>query len=217
MPTITFYLSPKLEFPTGDQETIKSKVQGKTLKVQLQKKDISDSKVKSGYKMGDEILDWIKGFKLSQQGFMLLKNKGKYDGKVKDLGEYDMFVTVNSKRHKATLLVEPARGVEVAPPEAPEPTFANAKVRSNCSGRQFQAKITSISLAGPTETGHGKIEYLGNALHAHVTNTESVAWEWHGNRMHIVATGKKNNQNKQQARGSTGKKLKTGQYDWDEG
>jgi hypothetical protein len=86
-------------------------------------------------------------------------------------------------------------------------TFANSKVKSLCK-QEFINKLVSIQLAGTGEKGHGKVPFLDDALHAHVTNTHSVAWNWVSGRVHVVAVGKKNNQNKVQ----DGKK--TMEYDW---
>ena len=216
MPPLNFYLDADTPFPPEDEKKIKSMV-GKILTVALQKGDIKNGQPDPSFKWRGVILDWIKSFKLSQTGFMQLKTNGVFDGRIKEFDDYELFVTVNSKRHKATLTVELAKGVVVEIPEPPEPSYENTKVKTACSSREFQAKIRSISLAGRTETGHGPVEYLDGALHAHVTNTHSVAWKWKGDKMHIVATGKKNSQNKQQARPGASKKLKTSQYDWDEG
>lgn len=217
MPPLNYYISQDIEFPEKDENLIKTKAKGKTRTVTMTKRDVDKGKVKNSIKWDDEILNWISSFNLSKPGLKILKDSASFDGKVKDFTDYDLFITVNSKRYKATLAVEAGDGVldeEVEPPAA---TFANSKVKSACSGAEFKAKIKSISLAGKTETGHGKVPYLGGALHAHVTNTHSLAWEWKGDKMHIVATGKKNNQNKQQKRGGKGPNLKTCQYDWDEG
>lgn len=86
-------------------------------------------------------------------------------------------------------------------------TFSNAKVKGLCNADAMK-KLLSIQLAGTSETGHGKVPFLDNALHAHVTNTMSVGWKWVSGHVHVVAVGKKNNSNKVQ----DGKK--TMEYDW---
>ena len=86
-------------------------------------------------------------------------------------------------------------------------TFANSKVKGLCKTETLN-KLISIQLAGTGETGHGKVPFLDDALHAHVTNTLGVGWKWVSGHVHVVAVGKKNNQNKVQ----DGKK--TMEYDW---
>lgn len=86
-------------------------------------------------------------------------------------------------------------------------SYANSKVKSLCKTEHVN-KLISIQLAGTGETGHGKVPFLDDALHAHVTNTSSVAWRWQSGKVHVVAVGKKNNANKVQ----DGKK--TMEYDW---
>jgi hypothetical protein len=89
-----------------------------------------------------------------------------------------------------------------------EITFANSGVKALCKP-DVMTKLISIQRAGTNETGHGKVPFLKDALHAHVTNTLGVAWNWVSGHVHVVAVGKKNNQNKVQ----DGKK--TMEYDWD--
>lgn len=86
-------------------------------------------------------------------------------------------------------------------------SFENTKLKSLCKTEHLN-KLISIQLAGTSETGHGKVPFLDDALHAHVTNTVGVAWKWRSGKVHVVAVGKKNNQNKVQ----DGKK--TMEYDW---
>ena len=86
-------------------------------------------------------------------------------------------------------------------------TYANSKVKALCKTETVN-KLISIQQAGTSETGHGKVPFLDDALHAHVTNTLGVAWKWKSGNVHVVAVGKKNNQNKVQ----DGKK--TMEYDW---
>ena len=213
MPTVSYALDEKHVLDDKDVEKLAAKAKGKTLTIALTERDMSGGKIKSGIKWKEEFDHWIKGFGLSTKGYKLFTDEAEVDGKIAAPGDYDFVVTANRQRCKATLeVIVPA---VVAAPE-PKYSFANSKVKSLC-GTDEMKKIISIALAGKSETGHGPVAYLNGALHAHVTNTAGIAWKWKGDEVHVVAWGKKNNQNKEQARGGTGKKLKTCQYDWNEG
>ena len=214
MPTINLYLSEKETMPDSDMAKLAQKAKGKTLKLELHDRDDDKGKPKSGLDWHGKLMQWIKPMGLSGAGYKLLEKKGKVDGKVGAYGNYDLFVTVNRVRHKNALTVE-------GPPKADDTPvdvdYANSKIKSACSDKKVAAKIQSIAKAGPSETGHGPVEYLEGALHAHVTNTIGVAWFWRSGKMRIVAVGKKNNQIKTKQRGGKGPQLKTSEYDWYEG
>lgn len=124
--------------------------------------------------------------------------QSKYDELVKD---------VVSAVKQAKGLLEAAKAEKDAHDKI---SFASSKLKSACK-EEMWTKLVSIQLAGSSEKGHGAVPYLDGAFHAHVTNTHSVAWEWRSGKVHVVAIGKKNNQNKIQ----DGKK--TMEYDWDKG
>jgi hypothetical protein len=225
MPTINLYLEPEDPISAQDVKKIAANVQGKTRRYRLAAKHLNADKVKSSFDIRKELIAWaIRDFGLSGTTAKLLAGKAGLQGKLTALGNYDMVFTVSAQVGDETRTFRIKGDLEIEPEEAvaaPEPcpvTYANSKVKAACEGdRNIKTKIESIALAGPKETGHGPVPYLDKALHAHATNTLSVAWFWKSGTMHVVATGKKNNQNKEQARGGSGKKLKTMQYDWDEG
>lgn len=213
MPTVSYALDEEHVLDEKDVAKLAAKVKGKTLTIKLTERDMAGDKIKPGLKWKVEFDHWIKGFGLSPKGYKLFTDEAELDGKITAPGDYDLVVTANRQRCKATL--EVIAPVVAAAPE-PKYSFANAKVKALCGADEMK-KIVSIALAGKGETGHGPVAYLDGALHAHVTNTAGIAWKWKGDEVHVVAWGKKNNQNKEQARGGKGKKLKTCQYDWDEG
>ncbi|MCV2867267.1 hypothetical protein OEW28_01330 [Defluviimonas sp. WL0002] len=225
MPTINLYLEPEDALPAQDVKKIADKVKGKTKTFSLPDKYLNATKIKSNFDVRKELLLWAgKEFGLSGAGAKTLVGKAGLQGRLTEIGSYDLVFTVSAdvagevKTFRIKGELEILAKDPIAAPEPCKVTYANGKVRSACEGdRNLKTKIESIALAGPTETGHGRVPYLGGALHAHATNTESVAWFWKGETMHVVATGKKNNQNKTQQRGGKGAALKTMQYDWDEG
>lgn len=213
MGKVTYYLDEDVEFPDKDMKVLDSKFKGKVHIIEMGESDVKDGSVKS-QKVVHEKLNKavILNLGLSKTGKDLLADKGKFVGKFDEADDYEFYINVNNKRHKATIeLLFPTVKEDVKP----EYTFANTKLKGLADGKTFK-KIESVALAGPSEIGHGPVEYLGGALHTHVTNTEGIAWIWKSGKMHIVAIGKKNNQNKFQQRGSKGKKLKTCEYDWSE-
>lgn len=212
MPTVSYYLSEKHVLPPEDLKKLESKVKGQTLTLKLTDKDMTDGKISSTVNWKNEMVSWIKAFGLSSKGFTMLQAEGKVDGKISSPGDYEFYVTANRQRTKATLTVVAPKIVAKVEPKY---SFANSKVKGLCDDMVIK-KIISIAQAGKGETGHGPVEYLEGALHAHVTNTIGVAWKWKGDEVHVIAVGKKNNQNKEQQRAGKGKKLKTCEYDWTE-
>lgn len=212
MPTFACGLEEDVQFPEKDLKILGSKFKGKDHKVELSDKEAKNGAVTSQPAAQTKVYKQvIEHLGLSKVGLEMLKEAG-FEGKLTKAGDYDFVITANRTRHKAILeLVLPEAEVD----EKPEYTFANAGVKS-LADKKTITKIESIAVAGPSEKGHGPVPYLGGALHAHVTNTEGIAWEWKGGKMHVVAIGKKNNQNKEQQRGGKGPKLKTAQYDWTE-
>lgn len=225
MPTINFYLEPEDLISVQDVKKIAANVKGKSKTFLLPAKFLNGDKVKPAFKTHKEILKWaLADFNLSGGGKKLLISKSGLQGKLGQIGSYVLVFTVTADvsgtpktfRIKGELEVEAKD--PIAEPEPSPVTYVNAKVKAACNGdNSLKTKIASIALAGPTETGHGAVPYLKKALHAHATNTLSVAWFWRNGTMHVVATGKKNNENKTQKRGGKGSALKTMQYDWDEG
>ena len=213
MPTLTYFLDEKITFPDKDVSVVEKKFKGKVHKAELDKSEVKDGAVKSQQAAQQRIFKQIiEHLGFTSDGVKQLKSGGEFDGKLTKAGDYDFFFNVNGKRNKATLeLILP----EAEEEKKPEYKFANTKLKS-MADKNIITKIESIAVVGPKETGHGPVEYLGGAFHAHVTNTIGIAWEWKNGEMYIVAIGKKNNQNKEQQRGGTGKKLKTCQYDWTE-
>ena len=213
MATITYYLKETAAFPDKDMKVLASKFKGKVHKIELGEGDVNGAAVNSQKVVQEKIYKQvIQNLGLSTSGVKLLQSDGDFDGKVTQADDYDFFINVNGMRHKATL--------EVIFPKVKEEkklefTFANAKLKG-MADKNVMTKIESVAASGPTETGHGPVEYLNGALHTHVTNTIGIAWEWHGGIMNVVAIGKKNNQNKFQQRGGKGKSLKTCEYDWTE-
>jgi hypothetical protein len=219
MATINYYLDEngKAELIEKDLKVLATKFVGKTHRIELAENQVEGKKIKSA-KDGEVkiIKQVVMNLGLSTTGLKTLIADGKFEGKIVGAGDYDFKITANNKSHRATLeVIFPAAKEEAPLKEGTDYSFANSKVKALC--RDAMTKIESVVRSGPSEKGHGPVEYLGGALHTHVTNTEGIAWEWKGKKMHIVAVGKKNNQNKQQQRGSTGKNLKTAQYDWNEG
>lgn len=225
MPTINIYLEPENTIAAQDIKKIASKVKGKTKTLVLPQKYLNADKIKPAYNVKKELINWaINDFGLGGASKKTLQSDGDMQGKLSKIGFYDLVFTVTAKVKDQPVTFRIKGDLEIVakdPIAAPEPceiTYANSKVKRACEGdRNLTTKINSIALAGTSEKGHGAVPYLGGALHAHATNTLSVAWEWKSGKMHIVATGKKNNENKQQQRGGKGKKLKTMQYDWDDG
>jgi hypothetical protein len=86
-------------------------------------------------------------------------------------------------------------------------SYVNSTVKGLCKG-DILTKLISIQQAGTGEKGHGAVEFLGGALHAHVTNSIGVAWKWESGKVKVVAVGKKNDKNPIQD------KKKTEKYDW---
>lgn len=225
MATINLYLEPEDPVSGQDVKKFVDNVRGSTKTYTLAPKHLNADRVKSTFNIKKELISWaVRDFNLSGATKKLLAAKGDIQGRIDKLGSYDLFFTVSAEvsgevrpfRIKGELEL-----VSEEPVGEPEPcpvTYANRKVQSACEGdRNLKNKIESIALAGPTERGHGAVPYLKGAYHAHATNTHSVAWEWKNGTMHVVAWGKKNNQNKQQKRGGRGPNLKTMEYDWDEG
>jgi hypothetical protein len=214
MPTVNFYLNEKYELSTPGLMKIIKFAHGKTLKIQLKDNEFKDGKVKVAADFWKKkFLLWIVPAFGGKNGAdkKLLISSAKVDGKIVNPGSYTFMITLNRKRIKATLeVVAPAGAAAVAEPKY---TFSNSKVKGQC-GKKEITKIRSIALEGKGYTGHGPVPYLKNALHAHVTNTAGIGWQWKGDTMHVVAWGKKNNQNKEQQIGGKGPKLKTCQYDW---
>ncbi|GGH29229.1 hypothetical protein SAMN05444007_104371 [Cribrihabitans marinus] len=225
MAKIKLKLAPEKTISAQDVKKIADKVNNKTKTFMLRANEVDNGKVKAAFDVKKELLAWaLRDFGLSGATAKLLVSDAQLDGQVSDLGDYDLVFSVSAKvedevktfKVKGTLTLD-AKEAEAAP-EPCRVTYENAKVKSACtSDNKIKTKIESIALAGTDETGHGKVPYLNNAFHAHVTNTESVAWFWRQGGMHVVATGKKNNQNKQQKRGGKGASLKTMEYDWYEG
>lgn len=225
VPTINIYLEPENTIPAQDVKKIADKIKGKTRKLILPQKFLNADKVKPSFKLKTELITWaVKDFGLGGATKKTLVTDAKMQGKLSTIGFYDLYFTVTAdvagqpKSFRIKGDLEIAAKDPIAAPEPCEITYVNAKVRRTCEGdRNLLTKINSIALAGTSETGHGAVPYLSGALHAHATNTLSVAWKWKSGKMHIVASGKKNNENRQQQRGGTGRSLRTMQYDWDEG
>ena len=220
MATINYYLDEggKAELIDKDVKILESAFAGKLHKVEFAESQVDGNKLKSA-KDGEVkiIKQVVANLGLSAAGLKTLITSGKFEGKIVGPDDYDFKITVNNKSHRAKLeVIFPEVKEEVKLKEGTDYSFANSKVKGLCD-KNAMSKIESVVKAGPSEKGHGPVEYLGGALHTHVTNTIGIAWEWKGKKMHVVAVGKKNNQNKQQQRGSSGKSLKTAQYDWNEG
>jgi hypothetical protein len=223
MPTINYYRDAEDTLGEQDVKKISNKIKGKTITLTLRASDLNGDKVKPSFKIAKELETVTGTFGLSCKD-----KKWDVDGKVSGLGSYTLKYTVTelvkkkdeegTKSHSIKGTLEIVSADPVAAPEPCPVTYANPKVKSTCEGnKNIKSKIESIAIAGPTEKGHGPVPFLDKALHAHATNTHGVAWKWKSGKMHVVATGKKNNQNKQQQRGGKGPKLKTCEYDWDEG
>lgn len=225
MPTVNLYLEPDELMSPQDVKKIADNVRGKTRTYRLPPKFLNADKVKPAFDIKTELLKWAaKDFGLSGAGKKQLITKAGLQGRLSTIGDYEMIFTVSAEVQGEPKIFRIRGELEIEADEpigAPEPapvTYENSKVKSACNNdRNIKTKIESIALAGPSETGHGSVPYLQGALHAHATNTHSVAWFWKNGTMHVVATGKKNNQNKQQKRGGKGPNLKTREYDWDEG
>ena len=220
MATINYYLEDdeKLHLIDKDIKVLQAAFAGKRHKVELAKDQVKGLKIISA-KDGEVkiIKQVVMNLGLSKASLAILIKEGKFDGKIVGPDDYDFKITVNGKGHRAKLEVIWPEGAEEEPlKEGTDYSFANSKVKALCD-KMTMAKIESVVRAGKSEKGHGPVEFLEGALHTHVTNTEGIAWEWKGDKMHVVAVGKKNNQNKQQQRGGKGKNLKTAQYDWNEG
>jgi hypothetical protein len=214
MPTVNFYLNEKHKFPDEDLKKVDSKCKGQTLTIKLAEKDMEGDKIKSTVNFKNEFMTWIKSkASPSGVGVKLLETEAKIDGKIAAPGNYEFFLTFNRQRMKASLEVTAPK---VAPKKEVKISYVcSSKAKGMCDDMVVK-KLTSIALVGPSETGHGPVEFLSGALHAHVTNTIGVAWKWKGDEVQVVAVGKKNNQNKAQQRGGSGKALKTCEYDWTE-
>lgn len=206
MPTISIYLEPSVKLSDKDLAAlVKSK--GSFWEINLTHDEYEAGKFTSKFKLREHFYKFLKTLNLSTAGFTTWKTSGKISGAVKDATMYDISLVAHEKQTKLKLDIN-----------KPDPLllvdYGNDKIKRGCSDKKFQTKIQSIASLGPTYTGHGKVEYLKDAFHAHVTNTEGVAWFWKGKKMEVVAYGKKNDANSKQQRGSTGKSLNTCQYDW---